>query len=106
MTFTQWTEESTGIEKASFGVNWEETTDLEYCWSFKTFKFTVTRAKDKYTFSIKGSGKRYSVLSRYRRCQIKTEDSKDLGTFPFIYDFFGRFRIGKFFFYKAKQRTV
>ncbi|KAI9236324.1 MAG: hypothetical protein BYD32DRAFT_419004 [Podila humilis] len=93
MPWTQWTEESTGIEKASFGINWKEKTSLTYYWNFKTFNFTATRAEDKYTFSINSSDKRYSVLSRYKRCQIRTKDHKDLGTFPFIYDFFGKFRI-------------
>lgn len=101
MTASQWTDKATGFDNISIIIHWEDDPSDEYPYqwkfevSFGQFWFLVGKKDDKFSFWLVVDGPRYSSMSGYKSCKVQLLGGKVLGNFPFIYNFFGNYRIGK-----------
>ncbi|KAF9301602.1 hypothetical protein BGZ74_006513 [Mortierella antarctica] len=100
MSVSPLSEKSASLEVLSCGINWDDdpTDSFPYHWKFQgpfgIYWLKVDKKEDKYYFAVIITGPRYSFMSQYKSCRIETQGGdKVLGTFPFVYDMFGTYRI-------------
>lgn len=60
-----------------------------------TFTLCYTKVGDTYSFTVNKYGTAYSNLARFKRCNIYRGNTI-FGSFPFVYEFFGSYRIGMY----------
>ncbi|KAG0342241.1 hypothetical protein BG000_006160 [Podila horticola] len=99
MPVSQWTDKATGFDNISIIIHWEDDPSDEYPYqwrfeaSFGQFWFLVDKKDDKFSFWLVVDGPRYSSMSGYKSCKVQLLGGKVLGNFPFIYNFFGNYRV-------------